>query len=301
MMVSLEAEAIRTRLKHSIDTTLPLKAPRARRRVEYEAALGRSGQLPAGVQVASVALGPLPAEWVRAPAAAPDRVLLYLHGGGYAMGSCASHRLLAATLSQVTGWQLLVLGYRLAPEHPFPAAVEDAIAAYRWLLARGMQPDHLVLAGDSAGGGLALATLVVLRDAGASLPAKAVLLSPWTDLALSGASLLTRAERDFVLTPDYLREEAEAYLGARNPRTPLASPLYADLHGLPPLLIQVGGDEILLDDATRLAERARQAGVAVTLRIAEGMWHGWQATAALRRFPEGQAALDQIADFVRLP
>jgi acetyl esterase/lipase len=177
--------------------------------------------------------------------------------------------------------------------------VEDATAAYRWLVTMGIKPEHIVLAGDSAGGGLALAALLSLRDAGQELPAKAVLLSAWTDLSVSGASLVTQAEKDFMLTRDYLLEEAHTYLGERDRRTPLASPVYADLHGFPPLLIQVGSDEILLEDATRVAERARQAGVAVTLHIAEGMWHVWHATAAVRPFPEGKAAFDQIADFVR--
>jgi epsilon-lactone hydrolase len=298
MMVSPESEAIRTRVKQLMRSTLQLEAPLATRRVQYEAAMSR-GHLPTRVQVEAVTVETLPAEWVSFPQAASDRVMLYLHGGGYTMGSCTSHRLLAAALAQVTGVRLLVLDYRLAPEHPFPAAVEDATAAYRWLVTTGIKPEHIVLAGDSCGGGLALATLISLRDSGEDLPAKAVLLSAWTDLSLSGASLLTQAEKDFMITRDYLIEEAQAYLGERDPRTPLASPLYADLHGFPPLLIQVGSDEILLDDATRVAERARQAGVAVTLHIAEGMWHVWHAAAGVRPFPEGKAAFDQIADFVR--
>ncbi len=297
-MLSPEAEAIRTRVKQLMHATLHLDDPLATRRVQYETAMSR-GHLPPDVQVEAVTVGTLPAEWVSAPQAASDRVMLYLHGGGYTMGSCTSHRLLAAALAQATGLRLLVLGYRLAPEHPFPAALEDATAAYRWLVSAGIKPEHIVLAGDSCGGGLALSTLLALRDAGEELPAKAVLLSAWTDLEVGGPSLSTQAEKDFMISRDFLLKEAHAYLGERDPRTALASPLYADLQGLPPLLIQVGSDEILLDDATRVAERAQQAGVAVTLHIAEGMWHVWHATAAVRLFPEGKAALDQIAEFVR--
>lgn len=297
-MVSPEAEAIRTRIKQLMRSTLQLDAPLATRRAQYEASMSR-GHLPADMQVEAVTVETLTAEWVSVPQAASSQVMLYLHGGGYIMGSCHSHRLLAAALAQATGARVLVLDYRLAPEHPFPAALEDAQAAYRWLVTTGIKPEHIVLAGDSAGGGLALSTLLALRDAGQQLPAKAILLSPWTDLSVSGASYVTRAERDFMITRDYLLAEAHTYLGEQDPRTPLASPVYADLHGFPPLLIQVGSDEILLDDATRVAESAQQAGVAVTLDIIEGMWHVWHAAAAVRYFPEGKAAFDQIADFVR--
>jgi epsilon-lactone hydrolase len=297
-MISPEAEAFRTRVKQLMQATLQLEAPLATRRVQYETAMSR-GHLPSNVQVEAVTVETLAAEWVSVPQAVSDRVMLYLHGGGFTMGSCTSHRLLAAALAQATGVRLLVLDYRLAPEHPFPAALDGAVAAYRWLVTTGIKPEQIVLAGDSGGGGLALSTLLVLRDAGEDLPAKAVLLSAWTDLSASGDSFVTNAERDFMISPDFLLKEAHAYLGEQDPRTPLASPVYADMHGFPPLLIQVGSDEILLDDATRVAERARQAGVAVTLLIAEGMWHVWHAAAAVRPFPEGKATFEQIADFVR--
>ncbi len=296
-MASQEADAIRPRVKHAFQTTFHPTAPLATRRAQYEAVLSL-GKLPDNMQVQPVQVGACPAEWVRAPDADENRVMLYLHGGGYQLGSCQAYRLLAATLSQITGWRLLVLDYRLAPEHPFPAAIEDATAAFRWLVAGGTTPGHIVVAGDSAGGGLALATLLSLRNAGDPLPARAVLLSPSTDLSLTGDSWRTNEERDFLVTRAFMLEECQAYLGSHDPRTPLASPLYADLHGLPPLLIQVGSDEVLLDDATRLAERAQQAGVAVTLHVAEGMWHVWHVTAAVRRFPEGQVAFDQIGEFM---
>jgi epsilon-lactone hydrolase len=297
-MVSPEAEAIRTLVNQVFHATFQPTAPLETRRAQYEALMSR-GHLPPNVQVQAVTAGTRPAEWVSAAGAASEKVLLYLHGGGYQLGSCQAYRLLAATLSQVIGWRLLVLDYRLAPEHPFPAAVEDATAAYSWLLATGIKPEQIMLAGDSAGGGLALATLISLRDAGAALPAGALLFSPWTDLALTGTSWQANEEQDFLVSRAFSLEQRQAYLGERDPRTPLASPLYADLRGLPPLLIQVGSEEVLLDDATRLAERARAAGVKVTLHIAEGMWHVWHMTAAVRLFPEGKAAFDQIADFVQ--
>ncbi len=252
------------------------------------------------IQVEAITAGNAPGEWVSARVPAPARVMLYLHGGAYVMGSCATHRLFAAALSRVTGLRVLVLGYRLAPEDPFPAALHDAVAAYRWLLACGFQPHSLVLAGDSAGGGLALSTLVALREAGDPLPAAGVLLSPWTDLAVSGTSYRTRAKFDIMYTLPWLVEQRQRYLGNQDVRSPLASPLYADLHGLPPLLIHVGSDEMLLDDATQLAERAHQAGVNVTLFIGEGMWHVWQfAAASIPLFPEGKVALESIGAFVQ--
>jgi acetyl esterase/lipase len=180
---------------------------------------------------------------------------------------------------------VLLIAYRLAPENPFPAAVEDTLAAYRWLLRSGVRAQHIVVAGDSAGGGLTAAMLTALRVAGDPLPAGAVLLSPWTGLAATGESIRTRADIDPWLTQQRLGAMAQLYLAGKNPRNPLASPLYADLRGLPPLLIQVGNDEILLDDATRLAERAETAGVSVSLEVWDNMWHVFQAFAS--EIPEG--------------
>jgi monoterpene epsilon-lactone hydrolase len=239
----------------------------------------------------------VPAEWVSAPGAVPGNVVLYLHGGGYVIGSINTHRDLAARISRASGARVLVIDYRLAPEHPFPAAVEDATAAYRWLLSSGIDPSGIVVAGDSAGGGLTVATLVALRDAGDPLPAAGVCLSPWVDLEGIGASMTSKAEVDPIVQKDLLVLMAATYLDGADPRSPLAAPLYADLAGLPPLLIQVGTAETLLDDATRLAERARAAGVDVTLEPWEDMFHVWQAFAAM--LPEGQQAIDRIGAFVR--
>jgi monoterpene epsilon-lactone hydrolase len=245
----------------------------------------------------TVDAGGVPAEWIVAPGAAAGRVILYLHGGGYVIGSINTHRDLASRLSRAAQAHVLVINYRLAPEHPFPAAVDDATAAYRWLLANGTHPAGLAIAGDSAGGGLTVATLVALRDAGQPLPAVAACLSPWVDLEGIGESMTTKASVDPMVQRDGLRKMAAAYLAGQDPRTPLAAPLYADLSGLPPLLIQVGTAETLLDDSTRLAERARKAGVEVTIEPWEDMIHVWQAFASL--LPEGQQAVDRIGEFVR--
>jgi phosphinothricin tripeptide acetyl hydrolase len=191
---------------------------------------------------------------------------------------------------------VLSVDYRLGPEHPHPAAVEDAVAAVRFVRASGVAPGRIAIAGDSAGGGLTLATLLAMRDAGDPAPVAGLCISPWTDLAMTGDALVTKAAEDPMVRAADLRLMAEAYLGGRDARTPLASPLYADLAGLPPLLLQVGSAEILLDDAVRLAERARQAGVDVDLRIWFDMFHVWHAFAQI--LPEGQQAVDEMAAFL---
>jgi len=244
-----------------------------------------------------VRAGGVPAEWVSTPEASAARVILYLHGGGYVIGSINTHRDLASRLSRAAGARVLLIDYRLAPEHPFPAAVDDATAAYRWLLATGVAPAQIAIAGDSAGGGLTVATLVALRDAGAPLPAAGVCLSPWVDLEGIGASMTTKASVDPMVQRDGLLQMAALYLNGQPARTPLAAPLYADLTGLPPLLVQVGTAETLLDDSTRLAERARAAGVAVTLEPWDDMVHVWQIFAAM--LPEAREAIDRIGAFVR--
>jgi acetyl esterase/lipase len=214
-------------------------------------------------------------EWLAVPRTRIDHVILYLHGGGYVSGSPASHRALIGHLSRHANARVLALDYRLAPEHVFPAAIEDAWAAYWWLLSEGYSADRIVIAGDSAGGGLALALLLALRDAHVPLPAGAICFSPWVDLALTGASLHKNEATDFI-NNEILQGTAEMYLDGHDPRDPLVSPLYGDLHGLPPLLIQVGSAELLYDDGRRIAQRARRAGVAVDFDVAPGMVHVWQ-------------------------
>jgi epsilon-lactone hydrolase len=236
------------------------------------------------------------AEWIVPPGAASDRVILYLHGGGYIMGSINTHRATVARIARAAQARGFAIDYRVAPEHPFPAAVEDAAAAYRWLLAQGYQPSRIVIAGDSAGGGLVLAALLSLRDSGAPMPAAAVPISPWTDMEGTGASVKTNAARDPMVTIDGLNSMAKLYVGQQDPKHPLASPLYGDFRGLPPLLIQVGAAEILLDDSTRVADRAKAAGVQVELEAWDDMFHVWHAFAKI--LPEGQQAIDRIGQFV---
>ncbi len=249
------------------------------------------------VQLERVDANGVPAEWVTAPGASADHAVLYLHGGGYVIGSINTHRDLAARISRASGSRALVIDYRLAPEHPFPAAVDDAVTAYRWLLTQGVSPSRIAIGGDSAGGGLTVATLVAIRDAGLPLPAAGVCISPWVDMEATGESITTRADVDPMLERPFLLQAAEAYLHGADPRSPLATPLYAGLSGLPPLLIHVGDHEALLDDSTRLAERAKAAGVDVTLEVWDEMIHVWHLFAAI--LPEGQQAIDRIGEWVR--
>ena len=268
----------------------------AERRAQYERA-EKVFPTPPDVKVEHVSAPAAPAEWLRPPAAEPGRVVLYLHGGGYVIGSPRSHRHLAAAIAGAAGASALLLDYRLAPEHPFPAAVEDATAAYRWLLEQAIAPARIVIAGDSAGGGLTVATLLALREARVPLPAAGVCISPWVDLTCSGASYGTKADVDPIVRRAGVEEMAQAYLGPTLPRTPLASPLFADLRGLPPLLIHVGSDEVLLDDAVQLAARARAAGVETTLEVYERMIHVWHWF--LPMLDEAQTAVEAIGRFVR--
>jgi epsilon-lactone hydrolase len=253
--------------------------------------------LPAGTSVEPVVAGTVPAEWVRAANVATDKVILHLHGGGYTKCSCNTSRLTAAQISAASACSVLVIDYRLAPEHPFPAALEDAAAAYRWLLDQGFEPENIVLLGDSAGGGLGVSTLVTLVANGDKLPCAAVLLSPWADLTGSGESMTTRADADPWMTERECRTSAELYAAGADLGHPLISPLFADLSGLPPLLIQVGTDEILRDDSLRLAENAKGAGVDVTLDVWEGMWHVWHYFAP--QLPEGVQAIEKVGEFVQ--
>ena len=268
----------------------------AERRAQYERA-EKIFPTPPEIKVERVSAPAAPAEWLRPPSAAPGRVVLYLHGGGYVIGSPRSHRHLAAAVAAAAAASALLLDYRLAPEHPYPAAVDDAVAAYRWLLDQGTAPGHVVVAGDSAGGGLTVATLLALREAGVPLPAGGVCISPWVDLSCGGESYRTKAAVDPIVQRAGVDQMARAYLGDTPPRTPLASPLFADLGGLPPLLIHVGSDEVLLDDAVQLADRARAAGVDATLEVWDRMIHVWHWF--LPMLDEAKDAIDGIGRFVR--
>ena len=236
-------------------------------------------------------------EWVSDGQPAGDGAVLYLHGGGFNAGSCRTHRALAYTVARATGVPVLTIDYRLAPEHPFPAGLDDATTAYEWLLGRGIPAERIAIGGDSAGGGLALSLLVNLRDRGGDLPAAAFLISPWVDLALTGESMRTHADLDPLTSYQGLWRATRLYLGDGDPTRPLASPLYADLDGLPPMLIQTGGHEVLIDDARRLAERLRAAGGVVTLEVWDEMWHVWHAWAD--EVPEARQATERIGAFVR--
>jgi monoterpene epsilon-lactone hydrolase len=253
--------------------------------------------VPADVLVTQVNAGGVPAYWLAAPGADTGRVLLFLHGGGFEFGSVRSDGELAARLGRASGMRVLFPEYRLAPEHPFPAAIDDVLAVWRWLrTARALGARSIAVAGDSAGGGLAVALLVATRDAGEPVPAAAVLMSPTVDLTSSGASMTERADQDPISTPAMLRQFASDYLAGADPKTPLASPLFASLSGLPPLLIQVGTADLLLSDSERLATAADQAGVDVTLEIGEGLPHVYQL---LLGTPEAAEATERIGKFLR--
>lgn len=252
---------------------------------------------PEGLRLEPVDAGGVPAEWTIAPGASDAPVVLYLHGGGYCLGSIETHRGLCTNLSAATGGRVLSVDYRLAPEHPHPAAVDDAVAAYRWLLEQGVAPAKMVIAGDSAGGGLTLATLIALRDLGLPLPAAATPISPWTDMEGLGDSMTTRAEFDPMVGAAGLKVMADAYVAGGDPRAPLVSPLHADLRGLPPILIHVGDHETLLDDSIRFGERARDAGVDIEVDVWPEMIHVWHAFAPL--LPEATQAVDKLAAFIK--
>lgn len=253
-------------------------------------------QVPEGTRVDAVDIGEMAAEWVSASDAASDRVVLYLHGGAYAVCSPRTHRALAAGLSQASLARVLVLDYRRAPEHPFPAAAEDAHAGYRWLLNEGFDPAKLAVAGDSAGGGLMLATLISARDAGEPVPAAGVGISTWSDIECSGQTMVTNAPTDPWISREGLGGSGRVYLNGADPHHPLASPMYADLRGLPPLFLVVSAHETLLDDTLRLAERARAAGVDVAVEQWPGMIHDWPLFPDL--IPEGRQTLDQIGGWL---
>lgn len=266
-----------------------------------EKMLGALPPIP-GYLVEPVSAAGVPAEWTRrespdADSGEPAGVVLYLHGGGYFQGSLATHRRLVAALCRAGSVEGLSVDYRLAPEHRFPAAVQDAVAAYRWLVtAGGYPPQKVVVAGDSAGGGLSLALLLSLRDAGDPLPAGAYLISPWTDLAGTGGSVTTRAGLDPMIDPAGMELTARRYVGDGDLTDPLASPLYADPAGLPPLLLHVGDAEVLLDDTTRVAERATRAGVEVETEVWPEAFHVFQMMAGL--LPEADEAVARAGSWI---
>lgn len=289
-MAEAEIDAVRALLR-----SLPRPTSWAERRERFEAVCAAPAATDATVE-AGTAGDNVSIEWSYAPGADPTRLLIFFHGGGYCQGSIASHRHMVIEAGRAAKARTLAVGYRLAPEHPFPAALEDARAAYAFALARGFAPSRIALCGDSAGGGLALALMLELRDANEPLPGCAWLLSPWVDLSLSAASLATKAPVDPLIQKPYLEQLASAYLAGHDPADPLVSPIRAELAGLPPLLVQVGSAETLLDDATAIAARAGAADVAVTLEIWPGMIHAWPLWAS--RLADGRRALASMGAFV---
>jgi epsilon-lactone hydrolase len=251
---------------------------------------------PRGVRLEPASSAEFHGEWI-IPPEADGAVLYYVHGGGFVMGSPGTHRRMISRIVCAAAARALVVDYRLAPENPFPAALEDCVAGYRWLLRSGVAARDVVFVGDSAGACLALSSLVILRAAGDALPSGVACLSAATDLTLAGASHRTRLGDEVVLTPAFCRYVATAYrCDGADARDPLASPLFADLRGLPPLLLHVGTHELFLDDSLRLADKASAAGVDVTLRVWDGLWHVFQVFDWL---PEAREALEEIGRFAR--
>ncbi|WP_370305989.1 alpha/beta hydrolase [Sinimarinibacterium flocculans] len=289
--------AVRKLIAPALDTARPIAARRAR--LEQSARWSRL-PLPPCTRVEPATFRGVPGDWVRNTRRPSPRTLLYLHGGGYQVGSPQIYREFAAQLARRWQAQVALIDYRLAPEHPFPAATDDVFAAYRSLLEQGVDPRTLIVAGDSAGGGLTLACALQARDADLPPPAALVVFSPWVDLTVSGQSALTR-EHDDMLVSEHLRVAAADYLGGAAPQTPLASPLHADLHGLPPTLIQATDNEVLCDDARRLADALQAAGVEAQLRLWPGLFHVWQLFAG--KLPEADAAIVEAAAFLdaRMP
>jgi monoterpene epsilon-lactone hydrolase len=266
----------------------------ARMRRDWEALHAPPPSCPPAVPVSA---NGVEAAWIGAEGAARDRAILFFHGGGFQLGSIESHRSLAAAIAARAGCRVLSVNYRLAPEHRFPAPVEDALAAHEWLTASGFGPRRIALAGDSAGGGLAVSLMLALKRRGRALPAAAALMSPWTDMEASGASFETRAAADPFHQRPMIRALAKAYLGpGGDPRDPLASPVHGELFGLPPLLIQVGDRETVLDDSRMLAERARSAGVEVHLEVWDGMFHVFQLYAD--ELEQARSALHRVGSFL---
>lgn len=249
------------------------------------------------IQVENVTAAGRTAEWLCAPEIQADRAILYFHGGGYVMGSLTTHRSLAGELSRAAQAAVLLVDYRLAPENPFPAAVEDGVASFRWLVDQGFAPRRLAIAGDSAGGGLTMATLVSLRDQGLPMPAAAAPISPWSDLTCTNDSYQTRADADPLIVNADIGGMAKFYLQGTDSKSPLASPNYASLRSLPPLLIHVGRDEVLLDDSIKLHAKAQADGVDSTLEVWDDMIHVWHAFHPM--LPEGKQAIARIGAFLR--
>lgn len=267
------------------------------RRQRFNEFGAKLGKLPKGCMRESCKIGGLYSEWLSFADTKDDKVILYLHGGAYEYGSADTHRVLAARIGKASGTKVLLPEYRLAPEHPFPAAVEDAVLVYHWLLERGYKSSNIIFAGDSAGAGLSMAAVLKLREQNDPLPAAVICLSPWADLTSSGESYEKNRKLDPYLNPEAVRKAAAMYAGDKPLNHPMISPVFADLTDFPPLFIQSGSHEILQSDAEMLAAKARLAGVDVTLKIWEGMWHVWQIFGGV--LPEARKAIREIGHFAK--
>ena len=285
---------LRFKLKRRAFITKDTSMPKLRE--ETERGANFFGKLPKNFTLEPLNIGNLYAEWIHPPQAPQNKAILYFHGGGYVIGSCLAHRPIVSKVVKGTGISALVFNYRLAPENPFPAALDDSLAAYQHLLSEGRNPEDIVFMGDSAGGGLCLATLLALKEKKMPLPQAVVTLSPWTDLKNTGKSLEENAELDTLTWKESQEIFSEYYVGKNDANNPLISPLYGDLEDLPPLLMYVGSDELMRDDSTRFAKKAKQAGVDVTLNVGEEMFHCYPACAPL--FPEATQAMGDICEFI---
>ena len=286
-----EIDTIRALLK---DKPRPTTYAERRERIN---AIGAAYPPPADIPRTPCDAGGVPGEWSLAPGSDAERVLLYFHGGGYCSGSIISHRGMVTEAGRAAGMRTLAVEYSLAPEHPFPAGLEDALAAYGFLRQQGYAPAQIAIGGDSAGGGLTLATLIRLREAGEAMPGAAWLISPWVDLEMTGGTITSKAPVDPLISEGYLRELAGAYIGGGNARNPLISPLHADLSGLPPVLVQVGSAEELLDEAVWITGRLGAADVKVTLEVWPHMIHAWPLWNTV--LADGRAALASAGAFMR--
>lgn len=265
-------------------------------RGELDKTSARLNKIPADIKVERMQIGGMYAEWIIPEGADPDKIVMYIHGGGFISGSCLTHRMHVIKFARLCGAKMLLFDYRLAPEHPFPAAVEDCLSAYGWLLNQGYQPSNIIVMGESAGGTLTLSTLVALKDQGIELPRAAVSISPVTDLTCQADSFRTNFKNDIAPMGSWTVWTG-FYIAGNDPHHPWLSPLMADLTGLPPVMIYVGTYEIHLDDARNFAVKAQKSGVEVTLRVCEGMVHAFPLLAPL--FPEATQAMDDIGTYIR--
>lgn len=293
-MNSLQSSTARLIVKMMRSTLFIHKTETQTHRVSFER-ISSITKFPRFVEMKEVTYAGMPAAWFRPQKCSDDKVILYYHGGGYSVGSYNTHRAMIARIARAAGHPVLAINYRMAPEHPFSAALEDAVIAYKQLQADGWA--SIFLAGDSAGGGLSLATTMKLRDEGVKLPTAIIAISPWTDLTLSGDSVRTKADVDPLIEPRLLEIFAKKYYQEHDPKNPFISPLFGNFDGFPPIYIQVGGNEVLLDDSTRLAQKMKKAGVKVEFELWDNMMHVWHYLAGI--VPEANLAIEKIGEYVQ--